>query len=191
MEFFGDSGTLSSHLVGRMKRMSSSFPGLPIVKGRASDLWVILPSIFSEGLEDNQVNVITEMGYILRRVELHGRKLVEGQSPWSIRQTAVYHNDRECQNETEMEQSVGKIWSTFILIAPSPNVERKLCQLFHSSIIENNAIPSIYVHALLVVDSMKGWQDYLAWLGAEVKRLVSYSCRQVLTSVAKHAVYSQ
>lgn len=106
-----------------------------------------------------------ESAYILRRVELNGRVLTEGQSPWSIRQTAVYH--RLHFNENDSVESLQDVKSTFLLIAPSHNAEQRLRQQLELS--NRCTIVSCNIQRLLVADSLRGWMDYMAWLETQLK----------------------
>jgi hypothetical protein len=99
----------------------------------------------------------SELAYVLRRVELNHRLLAEGQSPWSIRQTAVYHKFAMTPDSKQSS-------STFILIAPSPKLESQLSQSLDLSKSDERAIGPWNVHRLLVANSMNGWMDYMAWL---------------------------
>lgn len=81
----------------------------------------------------------------------------DDQSPWSIRQTAVYH---KLNIPSDFKQSS----STFILIAPSKKFESQLSQSLELSKIDERAIGQWNVHRLLIADSLSGWMDYMAWL---------------------------
>jgi hypothetical protein len=100
---------------------------------------------------------------VLRRVELHGRELAEGQSPWSIRQTAVYHR------LTVDTSSTDKPKSRFLLVAPSPKLEQQLEECFELGAKAAQAISPWNVHRLLVADSMMNWMDYMAHLEERLK----------------------
>ncbi|KAF2185420.1 hypothetical protein K469DRAFT_707665 [Zopfia rhizophila CBS 207.26] len=108
-----------------------------------------------------------EYAYMLRRVELHGRPTDEGQSPWSIRQTAVYHKyvfDQNCSDDCATESK-----SVFVLIAPSQNFERQLSGGLKLDVHQRHLVSPCKVQQLLVADSLKGWMDYMAWLEAKLK----------------------
>lgn len=90
-------------------------------------------------------------------MELNHRALTDGQSPWSIRQTAVYH-------KLTVTPDAKQSGSTFIFIAPSPKVESQLSQLLDLSTSDERAIGPWNVHRLLVANSLSGWMDYMAWL---------------------------
>jgi len=109
-----------------------------------------------------------ELAYMLRRVELHRRVSAEDQSPWSIRQTAVYHKVmRSTESNGEL---LGNSKSMFLLIAPSESAETQLCRYVHAS----DAKFSPYaLHLLLVSDSLRGWIDYMAWLENQLKEQVN------------------
>jgi hypothetical protein len=111
-------------------------------------------------------NLWTELAYMLRRVELHGRDLAEGQSPWSIRQTAVYHR--------VMHPTDPNFKSMFLLIAPSERVETQLRNWLHRAISNDAKFSPYTLHLLLVNDSLRGWIDYIAWLGNQLKEQVGF-----------------
>jgi hypothetical protein len=111
----------------------------------------------------------TESSYVLRRAELHGRTLLDGQSPWSIRQTAVYHQynlDTNSQHDHETQRS------TFLLIAPSPCVVNKISQCCDIGVIHPHAISPFSLQSILVADSLKGWMRYMTWLEGELNKQV-------------------
>ena len=114
---------------------------------------------------------VVEMAYVLRRVELHGRPSIEGQSPWSIRQTAVYSQytrSGAISKETSRDRK-----STFLLISPSGKAEKQLTSFSESELANERVSPSGKIHLLLVADSSSGWMEYMAWLEAQLKDLVS------------------
>lgn len=100
----------------------------------------------------------------MRRVELHGRfPDDEYNEPWSIRQTVVYQ---------KVYPGTGKK-PVLILIAPSKSVEN----LLHNS-MENigeykNDTPLFDNHLLLIADSLKSWQEYIASLEMKLREQVS------------------
>jgi hypothetical protein len=110
----------------------------------------------------------TESAYVLRRAELHHRVVTDEQSPWSIRQTAVYH-------KLTAASDLKKSSSTFILIAPSPKLEGQLSQFIELSKLDERAIGPWNVHRLLIADSLSGWMDYMAWLEEGLREQVGMS----------------
>ena len=107
---------------------------------------------------------------MLRRVELHGRPVFEGESPWSIRQTAVYHRIKAPTVSKDLFQPTST--SMFLLIAPSAHTERQLCEYLDATTSGRvDASPSA-LHLLLVEDSLTGWMDYMAWLEKQLKEQV-------------------
>ena len=115
---------------------------------------------------------------VVRRVELHNRELESGQSPWSIRQTGVYHklsapadvvDPRGASARSSAEQSS----SMFILIAPSENFEAQLSQSLDLSGVEDRTAGPWIVYRLLFEDSLSGWLDYMTWLEDGLKEHVS------------------
>jgi hypothetical protein len=111
------------------------------------------------------IQLAEESAFILRRVELHHRKLMEGQSPYSIRQTAVYHS----WNSNSAPNKAGGIT---ILVAPSRTVESQLENCVEHGIVSQKTIASWKLYQLLVTDSIRGWMEYMAWLNEELRKLV-------------------
>jgi hypothetical protein len=118
----------------------------------------------------NRYSGSAEAAYMLRRVEQHGRTLVEGQSPWSIRQTAVYHRYRYVTDAPKEFQPRPR--SMFVLVAASPNVEMQLSQCLNPDALGFFEATPCSVQRLLVADSLKGWMDYMAWLECQLKEQV-------------------
>jgi hypothetical protein len=115
-----------------------------------------------------------EYAYMLRRAELNGRAITEGESEWSIRQTAVYHKLMTSSQETV--SSMMEFDSTFLLIAPSENAEWQVGKYLNQCVSEYASMPSSWnIHRILIADSLRGWMDYMASLEARLKRQVSYS----------------
>jgi hypothetical protein len=110
---------------------------------------------------------LAESAYVLRRVELNGRISIEGQSPWSIRQTAVYHKLNV--NPNFSKESLQESKSIFLLIAPSKNAERLLSEFLELSISDRCTLSPCNIQRLLVADSLRGWADYMAWLETQLK----------------------
>lgn len=121
--------------------------------------------------ERYRIDVRTESACVLRRVELHGRELEDGQSPWSIRQTGVYNKLSAPANSHSMS-SPEHSNTTFVLIAPSQNFEAQLSQLLELS-SDDRAIGPWNIYRLLVSDSLSGWLDYMTWLEEALKEQVS------------------
>jgi hypothetical protein len=117
-----------------------------------------------------------ELAYILRRAELNHRELTEGQSPWSIRQTAVYHKFSLNPNSPRGSKS------TFLLIAPSQTLESQLSDVFELSISDESASTPWNVHRLLLAESLRGWMEYMASLERELKDQVSVDSATHLTA---------
>jgi hypothetical protein len=125
-----------------------------------------------------------ESAYVLRRAELHGRDLIEGQSPWSIRQTAVYHQYRWDANP------IGNSRSVFLLIAPSAWVEKQLLRCLDIGNEHLHAVSPSSVQSILVADSLRGWMRYMSWLEGELNEKVRLMLSApggvlILTSVMK------
>ncbi|TVY92063.1 hypothetical protein LAWI1_G003448, partial [Lachnellula willkommii] len=117
----------------------------------------------SEGRQDTY-----ESAYVLRRAEMNGRGDEEGQTEWSIRQTAVYlqHHSLTAQQRNLKKQPR----STFLLIAPSENVETQLAGAFERSLQNDFHVSLWNVQRLLLADSLKGWPDYMASLEKQLKK---------------------
>ncbi|KAL2063166.1 hypothetical protein VTL71DRAFT_6238 [Oculimacula yallundae] len=116
-----------------------------------------------------------ELSYMLRRVELNGRTEEHGESPWSIRQTAIYHQII-CQQgaKSSFHEKVAKashdIRSTFLLITPSTGAKAQLTQFLQQDVSRQMMVLSCWnIHKALIADSLTGWSDYLAFLQGKLK----------------------
>jgi hypothetical protein len=90
---------------------------------------------------------------------------MEGQSPYSIRQTAVYHR-------WNSNSALSKAGVIAILVAPSRTVELQLENCVEHGTVSEKAIASWKLYQLLVTDSIRGWMEYMAWLNEELRKLV-------------------
>ena len=103
---------------------------------------------------------------MLRRAELNGRSEEDGESPWSIRQTAVYHK-LTCDDRSSVSGS------TFLLVAPSDNFRSQLKECLESSTADETETLSCWnTHRILCADSLRGWSDYMVWLQKKLKEQV-------------------
>ena len=103
---------------------------------------------------------------MLRRAELNGRSEEDGESPWSIRQTAVYRK-LTCDDRSSVSGS------TFLLVAPSDNFRSQLKECLESSTADETETLSCWnTHRILCADSLKGWSDYMVWLQKKLKEQV-------------------
>ncbi|CZR68126.1 uncharacterized protein PAC_18025 [Phialocephala subalpina] len=133
----------------------------------------------------NHNDFIYECAYILRRVKQNHQVATEGRSPWSIRQTAVYHKFSPSRrsssiiSEEDDEKVATKSKSMFLLIAPSGNVECQFAQHLDQS-SSDNVIPW-NVHRILVADSLRGWMDYMASMEEHLKEQASPSGKENLS----------
>ncbi|KAG4422124.1 hypothetical protein IFR04_004751 [Cadophora malorum] len=104
-----------------------------------------------------------EFSYMLRRAELNGRSEEDGESPWSIRQTAVYHK-LTCDDRSNVSGS------TFLLVAPSDNFKSQFTDCLESSTADETETLSCWnTHRILCADSLRGWSDYMVWLQKKLK----------------------
>ena len=117
---------------------------------------------------------------MIRRVELKNREVVEGDSPWSIRQTAVYNKIQPTINRivtSEKEQAstaVTQFRSTFLLVSPSESVELQFSECLGQPTNTEESPLSIWnTHRILISDSLKGWMDYMAYLEQRLKHQVN------------------
>ncbi|KAJ9273480.1 hypothetical protein DTO212C5_554 [Paecilomyces variotii] len=115
-------------------------------------------------------NNACEFSYILRRVEPNGRELSDGQSPWSIRQTAIYHKiaPGDIPDLAITSREIRPI-STFLLVAPSLFAERNILRGVESAREAEEPISPWYVHWVLMTDSLRDWKDYMAWVENKLK----------------------
>lgn len=114
--------------------------------------------------------MIAELAYVIRRVELNGRVMQEGQSPWSIRQTAVYHQYKR-RTSPSNEPSADST-SVFLLISPSNSLDKQIIQSCGTNRPEGRGSSMSSLHGLLVSDALKAWMDYMAWLEVQMKEQV-------------------
>lgn len=117
-----------------------------------------------------------ESTYVIRRVELHNRQMAEGQPPWSIRQTGVYHRHRLTYDSnpspfTAFRTKCSK--SAFLLISPSKSIESRISKCLDGATSNREELSPWAVHLLLIAESQEGWMDYMAWLEASLKEQVS------------------
>lgn len=117
---------------------------------------------------------------MLRRVELKNREVAEGDSPWSIRQTGVYHrlepktNACETLQQAQNKTSLVECRSTFLLISPSENVDLQFAECLKQTISAGEALLSVWnTHRILLADSLRGWMDYMAYLEQRLKHQAS------------------
>lgn len=116
---------------------------------------------------------------MLRRVELKNREVLEGDSLWSIRQTAVY-NRLQCKGYicgiSDNEQSSlipPECRSTFLLVSPSENVELRFAECLEQATEAEESPLSIWnMHRILISDSLRGWMEYMAYLEKRLKHQV-------------------
>lgn len=112
-----------------------------------------------------------ESAYVIRRAERNHRKLTEGQTPWSVRQSAVYHRYDPPADELLFSNSVSnlKFRSTLLLVSPSKLIERKIGRLLELALSDEGSVAPCIIHSLIVADSIRGWMDYISWLEKYVK----------------------
>jgi len=114
------------------------------------------------------------MAYVLRRVELNGRSGKDGECPWSIRQTAVHHKLSTALCGVDSEPNTeSSCRSTFLLITASDKarsqIENCLDRILPSQLAR---LASWNIHRILIIDSLGGWADYMAYLGHKLKEQV-------------------
>lgn len=107
---------------------------------------------------------LVEITYVIRRVERNNRPVKNGECPWSIRQTGIYHR-------LAYEPGGSRHKSTFVLVAPSSIVDDEITKnLAQHHCAEGAMNPAFAVHERLVLDSLRGWMDYMVWLESEAKQ---------------------
>lgn len=109
-----------------------------------------------------------ECTYVLRRVERHGRKVTKEESPFSIRQTAVYHKMLR-QQYPGVVNCVSEPRSKFLLISLSRSGEKQIDRLLDLAVSQQQKFPPFLIHSLLIADSVKGWMEYAAWIEKDLK----------------------
>ncbi|KAH9211753.1 hypothetical protein DL95DRAFT_369317 [Leptodontidium sp. 2 PMI_412] len=124
---------------------------------------------------NSSVAVKYEFSYMLRRVELNGRNGADGECPWSIRQTAVYHQltcEKQCLNLGQVV-NVNEMYdsrSTFLLVAPFESAKAQFTDGLEQKLSGETAGFSCWnTHRILVADSLRGWSDYMAFLQKKLK----------------------
>lgn len=123
---------------------------------------------------------LIENAYTLRRVEENGRDGDEGEFPWSIRQTTVYHKfstergaDQSEAETTSRSRVFSPSKSTFVLIAPSPNAEAAFSDCLDQNHRDQIPLSPWNIHRILIADSLLGWMEYMAYLEHRLKEQVS------------------
>jgi hypothetical protein len=110
---------------------------------------------------------------MLRRVELKDREVKEGDSPWSIRQTAVYQR-RDSYIQPQQNRIVPvESRSTFLLVSPSKNVELQFAEYLDETTGVAAPLSVWNTHRILIADSLRGWMEYMAYLEKRMKHQVS------------------
>ncbi|PKY07200.1 hypothetical protein P168DRAFT_90161 [Aspergillus campestris IBT 28561] len=123
---------------------------------------------------------VDEITYVIRRVERNNRPVKNGECPWSIRQTGIYHR-------LAYEAVGSQHKSTFILVAPSSIVDDEITKsLAQHHCADGVMNPAFAVHERLVLDSLRGWMDYMAWLESEVKQ---DSNRVIVSKMGTHEIH--
>lgn len=61
----------------------------------------------------------------------------------------------------------------FLLVSPSASIDRNVGRLLELALSDEGAVAPCILHSLIVVDSVKGWLEYIAWLEQDVKARVS------------------
>ena len=62
--------------------------------------------------------------------------------------------------------------SVFLLISPSESFERQLTLCADTLATEEHAMSWQNIVRLLILDAMKGWQEYMAWMEEEIREQV-------------------
>jgi hypothetical protein len=130
---------------------------------------------------------------VFRRVEWHGR---EESSPWSIRQTGVYHRLSISPSATAMEcSSPGGFaiprQSRYLIISPSIAIDTLLVESAktESACYWNckEAIDPWKLHRSVVSEGLRNWTTYLVWIESQLRELVgiilSLRCRPLQFSI--------
>jgi hypothetical protein len=142
----------------------------------ASTVCAAISSIITLNIDEGcSINERIESACVFRRVELHNRELEEGQSPWSIRQTGVYHKLNASPGSGDSPGSPEQSSSMFILVAPSKIFEAQVSQLLELTMSDDAAIRPWNIYRLLIADSLSGWLNYMTWLEGALKSQVSLS----------------
>ncbi|KAE8353248.1 hypothetical protein BDV28DRAFT_133503 [Aspergillus coremiiformis] len=158
---------ISSELFRHLLNTQSAFPhfwrsvltfGMKVAENEYA-----FPSFRAQNSQTGQGKV-NEIAYVIRRVENKLRPTSQGESPWSIRQTGVYH-------KLTYPHDGSSSTSAFVLVAPSRAVETEVSHSFPRR-PSGEDITKLHfsMHESLIVDGLRGWMDYMAWLEAECKQ---------------------
>ena len=113
---------------------------------------------------------------MLRRVELKNREVAEGDSIWSIRQTAVYQRREPCIQPQQNSIVRVESRSTFLLVSPSKNAELQFAEYLNETTGIAAPLSVWNTHRILIADSLRGWMEYMAYLEKRLKHQVSQLC---------------
>jgi hypothetical protein len=159
-------------------RVRRSFPP----EGESGDVYGSSNSLFSMFFlkRDRSVGIYftncrKESSCVFRRVELHDRELEEKQSPWSIRQTGVYHKLRIARDSQDQQHSEQQSSSMFIFIAPSKTFEDQISGKLDLSVSDDVAVEPWNIYRILIGGSLSGFPDYIVWLEDCLKEHVSFA----------------
>jgi hypothetical protein len=78
--------------------------------------------------------------------------------------------------------------SVFLLISPSESFEKHLKLCADASETEEHAMSWPNILRLLVLDAMKGWQEYMAWMEGEIKEQVRGTFQALPRCVVKYTL---
>lgn len=197
MMSFPGFGNTCSHLDRDPEKMNSAFLDLHVVVPYLGQQ--VRPPMVSSPFKLTKrtlrkawdIDIWVESSYILRRVELHGRELTDGQSPWSIRQVAVYHKwTSGAENSSKSNITKARIpQSTFLLIAPSLVAQRHMTRAVESANETGNDISTWYIHWFLIAESMGGWADYMAWLEKQLDEQVCFPVQKAIRLSDRNPTY--
>ena len=152
-----------------LRRQESQDPVTSLVRPMRLNFLVSQPKsrlCFSSTTRYAELTFVPESAYMLRRVERHGRELIEGQSPWSIRQSTIYNR---FTIESGSKDDTRGLNPVFMLMSPSENARNQISSLLKVDVTLRRPFSPSHIHLIFVADSLKGWKDYLTWLDTEVK----------------------
>lgn len=111
-----------------------------------------------------------ELAYGLRFVELNGRSK---SLPWSLRQTAIYH---QCRRDGS---------DTWIFMGEFRAAKKRMERYFHHS-TDKHCIDPVELHVILLDTSLSNWRSYMIWLSEEIAVQVSCFNPSVLSVIVIH-----
>ena len=100
-----------------------------------------------------------ECAYGLKYVELNSRS---SSSPWSIRQTAIYH---------QYAYKHDRYFSTWLLVAPSKGTKQSV-ETYVKQSSDLSTLNPFEIHLLILDGSLANWRPYIVYLTEKITEQV-------------------